>query len=115
MSRALEPLAAAAVLLLLAGLVVHEGRRRTELERRLPVAPRELYRLLSRGAAGWQVLDIRPDLVDGYEDAHVPGALPLPGCDLSLAPPEARARLIFTLPTVLVSEPDGEADLGACL
>ncbi len=115
MSRALEPLAAAAVLVLLAGLVLHEGRRRTELERRLPVTARELYRQLSKGAAGVQVLDVRPDLEDGYEDAHVPGALPLPGCDLSRTPPEARSRIILTLPTVIVSGEDGEEAVAACL
>jgi rhodanese-related sulfurtransferase len=113
--RALEPAAYAAVLLLLGGLILAEGRRRVELERRLPVEPRELYRLLARGITTWQVLDVRPDLADGYEDAHVPGALPLPGCDHSRAPAEARARIISTVPTVLVSGAGDEAALQGCL
>lgn len=115
MRRALEPLAYTAVLLFFAGLVLSEGRRRVELERRLPVAPKELYRLLARASSSWQVLDVRPDLADGYEDAHVPGALPLPGCDLSRAPAEARQRIIATVPTVLVGGDGQEAEVEACL
>ena len=88
--RLLEPAAWLALLLVLGGLTVAEGRRRVELERRLPLEPRELYRLLARGSGTWQVLDVRQDVADGYDDAHVPGALPLPGCDLARAPAAAQ-------------------------
>jgi len=111
----LEPLAYAAALLLLAGLLAVEGRRRVELERRLPVEPKELYRMLAKTQAAWQLLDIRPDLAEGYEDAHVPGALPLPGCDLAAAPEAARARILSTVPTVVISAEGDEAGLPACL
>ena len=115
MRRALEPVGYAAVLVVLAGLALAEGRQRIELERRVPVEPRELYRLLSRSSTTWQVLDVRPDLADGYEDSHVPGALPLPGCDPSRAPPEARERILPTVPTVLVSAGGAEPEVQACL
>ena len=116
MRRALlEPLAFAAALLLLAGLLAVEGRRRVELERRLPVEPKELYRLLARTQASWQLLDVRPILAEGYDDAHVPGALPLPGCDPGAAPDAARARILTSVPTVVISAEGDEPGLQACL
>jgi rhodanese-related sulfurtransferase len=111
----LEPLAYVAVLAVLAGLVAAEGRHRVDLERRLPVEPREAYRTLARSQASWQVLDVRPDLAEGYEDAHVPGAIPLPGCDPDRAPPAARERIYPSVPTLLVSEEGDEPGLRACL
>ena len=116
MKRALlEPLACAGALLVLAALLAVEGRRRVELERQLPVEPKELYRLLARAQATWQLLDVRPDLAEGYGDAHVPGALPLPGCDLSAAPEAARARILTSVPTVVISAEGNEPGLQACL
>jgi 3-mercaptopyruvate sulfurtransferase SseA len=111
----LEPLAYAAALLVLAGLLLVEGRRRVELERQLPVAPKELYRLLARTQASWQIVDVRADLADGYEDSHIPGALPLPGCDPAVAPEAARPRILPSVPTVVVSERGDEPELRACL
>lgn len=96
----------AAWLLLLALLgtgVVAEGRARSDLERRLPLAPEELYRTLARSQTAWQILDVREDLVDEYEDAHVPGAIPLPGCELEKAPTAARERVLSSVPTVIVA------------
>jgi rhodanese-related sulfurtransferase len=110
-----ERLGWVAVILLLAGLLLVEGRRRVELERRVPVAPRLLYGLLSRSAVSLQLVDVRPDLADGYEDTHVPGALPLPGCDLSRAPAAARERILTTVPTGVVSAAGDEPELPACL
>lgn len=110
-----EPVVYVAILALLAGLLVGEGRRRTELERRVPVEAKELYRLLSRTQTAWQLLDVRADLAEGYQDAHVPGALPLPGCDPASAPPAARDRILRTVPTVLISEDGDLAALQACL
>lgn len=112
---ALEPLAWVAALTALAGLLLAEGRRRTALERRLPVAAREVYRLLSRPQASWQVLDVRADLSAGYEDAHVPGALPMPACDPARTPPAALARIVPSAPTIVVSEDGDPAALRACL
>jgi rhodanese-related sulfurtransferase len=116
MTRAdLERIGWVAVLALLAGLLLVEGRRRVDLERRVPVAPKQLYKLLSGSAVTLQLLDVRPDLEEGYEDTHVPGALPLPGCDLSRAPAAARERIITTVPTVVISEAGDEPGLQECL
>jgi len=116
MRRALlEPLAYAVSLLVLAGLLAVEGRRRVELERRVPVEPKELYRLLAKTQSAWQLLDVRPDLAEGYGDAHVPGALPLPGCDLAAAPEAARDRILSGVPTVVISAEGDEPGLQDCL
>lgn len=113
--RVLEPAAWLLAMAALAALVVTEGRRRTDLERRLPVAARDVYRLLSRPQASWQVLDVRADPQGGYEDSHVPGALPMPGCDPGRTPPAALGRILPTVPTILVSEDGDAAALRACL
>jgi rhodanese-related sulfurtransferase len=106
-----EAVAWAAAIVVLAALVVLEGGRRADLERRLPVGPKELYRALARSQTGVQVVDVRPDLEDGYEEAHVPGSIPMPGCDPARAPRGAGDRIHRSVPTVLVSADDGEADV----
>lgn len=111
--RSIEGAASLAALLLLSGMVVSEGRTRVALERRLPMAPKDLYRAMARPGASLQVLDVRPDLAEGYEEARIPGALPFPGCDPAQAPEAARRRIDMTVPTVVVSS--GSEPLGACL
>jgi 3-mercaptopyruvate sulfurtransferase SseA len=78
MTRRLETAVYLALLAGLSLLVAAEGRRRAELERRVPVAPAELYRTLARSQTSWQVVDVRPDMAEGYEESHVPGAIPMP-------------------------------------
>lgn len=115
MSARAEAVAWAAALAVLSALVVVEGGRRADLERRVPVAPRELYRTLARSATGVQVVDLRPDLGDGYDESHVPGAIPLPACDPAKAPPGASERIHRSVPTVLVSGDGGGEALSRCL
>lgn len=115
MSARVEVLASAAIVAMLSTMLVLEGSRRVELERRVPVEPKELYRTLARSQTSWQVVDVRPDLSEGYEEAHVPGALPLPGCDLTLAPEAARARILFSVPTVVVGASGDPEAMRACL
>ncbi len=115
MSVKAEVLASAAILAVLSTMLVVEGSRRVELERRVPVEAKELYRTLARSQTSWQVVDVRPDLSEGYEESHVPGAIPLPGCDLARAPESARARILFSVPTVLVAPKDDPEALRACL
>ena len=115
MSARVEVLASAAIVAVLSTMLVVEGSRRVELERRVPVEPKELYRTLARSQTSWQVVDVRPDLSEGYEESHVPGALPLPGCDPALAPEAARARILFSVPTVVVGAPGDPEAMRACL
>jgi rhodanese-related sulfurtransferase len=104
-----------AALVGLSAAVAAEGRTRADLERRVAIEPRELYRTLARSRAAWQVVDVRPDLAEGYEESHVPGAIPLPGCDEARAPAAARPRLLRSVPTVVISERGGEPEERACL
>lgn len=116
MSPRVEAVAWAAIVAVLAGLVGLEGAKRAALERRLAVEPKELYRTLARSQAGVQVVDVRPELEDEYEDAHVPGSIPLPACDRTRAPPGASERIHRSVPTVLVASPDADPEeLRACL
>lgn len=113
--RRLEPALFAVALAALVLLVGAEGRRRVELERRVAVEPRELYHRLAHSQQAVQVVDIRPDLSAGYEDSHLPGALPMPGCDLARTPAAARARILRTAPTVVVSATGSREEVEACL
>lgn len=115
MSPGREAVAWGLLLLALSALVAVEGSRRAALERSLPIAPRELYRTLARSQSAWQVLDVRPDLEDGFEEAHVPGAIPLPGCDPVRAPPGAAERVHASVPTVLVGADGGDVEVQRCL
>ncbi len=105
----IEPAAWVTALAVASGLVWGEGARRVALEGSVPVVARELYRTLARSQTGLQIVDVRQDLGAGYGDAHVPGAIPLPGCDLARAPERARARLVRSAPTILVGA-TGAAD-----
>jgi rhodanese-related sulfurtransferase len=114
MSAWLEPAGWIAALAVASGLVWGEGSRRVALEERVPVAPRELYRTLARSQTAVQVVDVRADAGEGYGDAHVPGAIPLPGCDLGRAPERARARIVRSAPTVLVGATGAEDEVLRC-
>lgn len=111
----LEAVLWATVLFVLSVLVVGEGRRRADLEARLPLSPAELYRTLARSQTAWQVVDARQDVAAEYEDAHVPGALPMPGCDPGRTPEAARSRIYRSVPTVIVTASGGEAEVSRCL
>jgi rhodanese-related sulfurtransferase len=101
-------------LALLSALVVAEGRRRSALERRLPMGPAELYRRLARSQSSVQLVDVRADPA-GFESAHLPGAIPMPGCDPGRAPGKARGQVVLSAPTVVVSASGAEEELPACL
>ena len=104
-----------AALAILSALLVQEGRRRVDLERRVPVTPYEVYRTLARSRTAWQVIDVRKGLVEGYEDSHIPGAIPVPGCDLDRAPITARERVFPSVSTIVVGEGGDEPGLAGCL
>jgi len=112
--KRLEPLVWVAALALLSGMVLSEGRRRTALESRVPVGAKDLYRTLATSRATLQVVDVRPDLAAGYEDARVPGSVPMPGCDLASAPGPARDRVYPSVPTVIVTERGDPAEAARC-
>lgn len=110
--RRLEYIGWLAALALLSGMVMNEGRRRAELEREVQVGALELYRALAGSRTPPQVVDVRAD--SGFEDAHVPGAVPMPGCDLAAAPREARRHIHPSVPTVLVTSSGDPAEAARC-
>jgi rhodanese-related sulfurtransferase len=112
--RRLEPFVWLAALVVLSGMVVTEGRRRSALEAQVPVDAKELYRTLAKGKASVQIVDVRADLAEGYEDARVPGAIPMPGCALASTPEKARDRIYPSVPTVLVTASGEPAEAAAC-
>lgn len=112
--KRIEPLLYVAALAVLGGLLFSEGRRTTQLLAQQPVSPKELYGLLSNPQVKVQVVDLRAYDDDHFLDAHIPGAIPLPGCDLAQAPAPARDRVYAYVPTVLVTDSGDAAAFDAC-
>lgn len=110
----LEPAGWVALLAVLAAFVVSEGAERAALERSVPLAPAELYRTLARSQTSWQIIDARLDVAEEYEDAHVPGAIPMPACDLARAPEAARQRIQRGVPTVIVTATGDPEEVRPC-
>ena len=106
-------------IVVLGALVATAGMARTELENRIPMDRRELLKTISKKGNRLQVVDVRvlsddEDDVGGYEDARVPGALPMPGCDPAKVPATARELVRGDIPTVLVSRDGDGASFEAC-
>lgn len=112
-ARQLEPLAWMAALAVLGMLIAREALARADLEHQVALTPKELYQAIGSSQLKLQLVDIRPDL-DEYEDTHVPGAIPLPGCDATKAPPGAAERVLSSVPTVILSADGDRAAFEAC-
>jgi 3-mercaptopyruvate sulfurtransferase SseA len=102
-----EPLGWTAALALSTSFIAYEGARRADLDERTPLAPRALYQAIGTSAVKLQIVDVRPDPIDNYEDDHVPGAIPFPGCDSTTVDDKIKPFLVPSLPTVIVSQ-DGD-------
>jgi hypothetical protein len=106
----IEPVAWVAALALSSSFVVSQGVRRAELDEATPIAPKALYKLVSSPNVKLQIVDVRPDPSENYEDTHLPGAIPFPGCDQAGVDPGVMERILPSVPTIIVSEDgDGEA------
>lgn len=103
-----EPLVYAAVMAVLLVALIAEGRRSAALDEKLAVSAKELYALLSNPQVKLQLVDLRAYDDDAYLDAHVPGAVPLPDCDVEKAPAAARDRVYAYVQTVLITT-DGQS------
>lgn len=98
------------VLVAMVALVLHEGWQTVALEANVDIDAKELYRTLARSTVRFQIIDARTDVVEEYEDAHLPGSIPLPECDAAKAPAAAAERVLDSVPTIIVSA-DGDAAL----
>ena len=102
------------LLVVLGVLVLGEGRTRAELESRVGISPQQLYRTIGKSTVKIQIVDIREDLEEGYVDTHVPGAIPMPGCDPAKTPPAALERILASAPTVVVTADGAQQPFEAC-
>ena len=109
----LEPVAWTLVLAFLSVLIAREGLARAALERAVPLSPKELYQTIASSQVKLQILDIRDD-IDEFEDTHVPGAIPLPGCDPAKATAAAAEQVLTSVPTVIVSADGARQAFDAC-
>ncbi len=103
-----------AAMVLLGVLLLFEGRQTTELLARQAVAPKDLYAMLSNPQVKLQIVDLRPYDDDHFLDTHIPGSVPLPGCDAAKAPEDARDRVYSYVDTVIVTEDGDQAAFEAC-
>lgn len=105
-----EPYIYIALFFILGAGLLSEGARAAALDREAGVTPTSLYRELSKGSSKLQIIDVRPDPEENYEDTHVPGAVPFPGCDMGQTPEIAKKSIEMIIPTIIISE-DGDEEL----
>jgi len=103
-----------AAMAVLGALLLTEGRRTTELLAHRVLTPKALYALLSNPQVKVQIVDLRAYDDDHYIDTHIPGAIPLPGCDEAKAPEKARDRVYSYVNTIIVTDPGDAAAFEAC-
>lgn len=112
-ARTAEPLLWMAALAILSALIAREAFARADLERAVPVTPKELYAAIGGSQVKLQLVDVRAEL-DEYDDTHVPGSIPFPGCDAAKAPPGAAERVLPSVPTIIISSDGERAAFDAC-
>lgn len=103
-----------AALAILSVALLREGSRATELASKSAVTPKELYTMLSNPQLKVQIVDLRPNDDDNYVDTHIPGALPMPGCDDDATPVAARERIYPYVSTVIVTAEGDQASFEKC-
>ncbi len=112
-ARSAEPFVWMAALVILSALIAREAFARAELERAVPLTARELYAAIGASQVKLQLVDIRAELED-YDDTHVPGSIPLPGCEPAGAPAGVAERVLASVPTVIISAAGERAAFDAC-
>lgn len=112
--KRLEPMGYAAALAVLSALVLFEGQKAAALASLRPVTAKQLYAQLSNPRLKVQVVDLRPHDDDHFADAHVPGAVSLPGCAPEAAPRGAAEHAYAYVPTVLVADEVDPAVVERC-
>lgn len=111
--RLVEPAVWFCVMALFGALVAREAAANARLQTQVPLAAKELYQAIATSQHKLQLVDVRAAL-DDYQDTHVPGAIPFPGCDASKAPPGAAERVLASVPTIIISADGDPAAFAAC-
>lgn len=112
--KQLETLIYVAAMAMLSGLLWTEGRRFTELSAQEPLSPKAAYALLSNPQVKVQLVDLRPYDDEHYLDGHIPGAIPLPDCDLEKAPQKAQGRAYAYVNTIIITGSGDAAAFESC-
>ncbi|MCO4760335.1 MAG: hypothetical protein KC502_02450 [Myxococcales bacterium] len=107
------------VIATLGGMVIQAGNLHSALENAVPVTPKELYAQLKKKGRKPQIIDARAlksvgDDDEAFEESHIPGAIPMPGCAMIKAPVAAQAMIQVGVPTIIVSQQGDEKTLTAC-
>lgn len=97
-----------AVVLALGGTLLGLGAENSRLRAEQPLTPKEAYALLANPQVRVQVIDTRPLDDDNYLDTHVPGAIPLPGCDDDASTPAAAREHAYPYLTTIIVSAEGE-------
>ena len=111
--KLVEPAVWLCLLALFGALLAREAAANARLQAQVPLSPKELYQAIATSQQKLQLVDVRAALAD-YDDTHVPGAVPLPGCDPDKAPPAAAERVLASVPTVIISADGDRAAFEAC-
>lgn len=111
MKEALEWLVYVAIVVVLSGLIFKEGTRYNHLQGQIDLTNAELLKKISHAQLKLQIIDARELEGDNsYDDSHIPGAIPLPGCSLEGAPENVKPRLEFSMPSIIITT-DGNKEI----
>lgn len=109
-----EPFIYIVVFLVLGAGLVNEGARAAALERKIPLTADELYEKLKKGSAKVQLVDIREEVEDNYDEGHIPGSIPFPNCSAEAQPEGAKGVIEASRPTVIITAEGDQEAFEAC-
>ena len=105
--KRVEPILYGVAILCFSGLVFAEGRRQHELNAQVELTAKELYQQLARSQVRLQIVDAREE---GFDDSHIPGAVPFPACD----PSAVSEWVLASVPSVIVTQGGDAAVFARC-
>jgi rhodanese-related sulfurtransferase len=103
-----EPGMWAGAFLLVTLLILSAGAKNAELS-----TAKALYKTMASTQRPLQVIDVREDL-DEYDDTHIPGSIPFPGCDMAQTAEEVRPFILKSVPTVIISAEGDDETFEKC-
>ncbi len=103
------------IILVLGIVLIVWGKQELKIKSEIPATPEELYKTMANPKVNIQIIDIRPykpanedeepdDDYMYYTQIHIPGAIPMPDCDINKAPEKAKDQINPYLPTFIISE-----------